>query len=286
MKEEAKATFGAAKLPKVAITQQEDSSTTRKIKLSVAEDALLRKRETATDRHHHVSSTDIIRNLTAVLPDCPPDAQTAIREAIDEISTLREREDAHIEDDVETLNTVIDALRTIQPGKESARFFRDSEERILAAAPEDKPLVINARIKAAAAIIRDSPAPSTSITTEGPDPLRYDTKTLNQRRGEAIAAHAQQTGKAAIKSTEAVTVLETVEGRKLDRKTVHRAMDVARGILRASSEVVGGIRRLVVPSPSPGGGKDRPQHVAVGGGGDRGGVSRPRRWTVPWDGVD
>ena len=127
---------------------------------------------------------------------------------------------------------------------------------------------------------------SPALVAEGPDHLRYDTRTLNQRRGEALAAHAQKTGKAAIKSTEARTVLETVEGRKLDRKTVHRAMDVARGILRASSEVVGGIRRLVIPSPSPGGGEDRPQPFAVGGGGDRGGVSRPRRWAVPWDGVD
>ncbi|HNR59169.1 MAG TPA: hypothetical protein PKJ51_12000, partial [Methanothrix sp.] len=77
---------------------------------------------------------------------------------------------------------------------------------------------------------------------------------------------------------------ETVEGRKLDRKTVHRAMDVARGILRASSEVVGGIRRLIIPSPSPGE-EDRPRPVA-GGGGYRGGLSHPRRWGVPWDGVD
>lgn len=131
--------------------------------------------------------------------------------------------------------------------------------------------------------ISETPTPT---VPKGPDPLRYDTRTLNQKRGEAIAAHAQKTGKAAIKSTDAGTVLETIEGRKLDRKTVHRAMDAARGILRASSEVVGGIRRLVVPSTSPGGGgEDRPQPV-VGGGGDRGGVSRPRRWAVPWDGED
>ena len=133
------------------------------------------------------------------------------------------------------------------------------------------------------ALAEKSPTPT---LPQGPDPLPNDTRTLNQKRGEAIAAHAQKTGKAAIKSTDAGTVLETIEGRKLDRKTVHRAMDAARGILRASSEVVGGIRRLVVPSTSPGGGgEDRPQPV-VGGGGDRGGVSRPRRWAVPWDGDD
>ncbi|MDF0591737.1 hypothetical protein [Candidatus Methanocrinis natronophilus] len=299
MKNQETASGRLPSIPEVVTFPQEDSSITGKINLSVAEEnALLRERnrqleaenailgekETATALHHYVSSTDIIRKLAAVLPNCPPEAQTAIREAIDEISALREREAAHLEDDAETFNAVLEALRTIQPGKESARFFRDSETRIQNAAPEDKPLVINARIKAASAMIRDSPPPSTSTTTEGPDPLRYDTRTLNQKRGEAIAAHAQKTGKAAIKSTEAVTVLETVEGRRLDRKTVHRAMDVARGILRASSEVVGGIRRLVIPS-LPGGEEDRPQHV-VGGGGDRGGVSRPRRWAVPWDGVD
>lgn len=149
--------------------------------------------------------------------------------------------------------------------------------------PEDRPGYLATVGEVMIEALAETPA---TIAPEGPDHLRYDTRTLNQRRGEALAAHAQKTGKAAIKSTEARTVLETVEGRKLDRKTVHRAMDVARGILRASSEVVGGIRRLVIPSPSPGGGEDRPQPFAVGGGGDRGGVSRPRRWAVPWDGVD
>jgi len=242
------------RLPEVAVTLQGNSSIRGKIKLSIEEELALLK-----DRNRQLETENAI---------------------------LREREAIRLKDDAETFNAVLEALRTIQPGKESARFFRDSETRIQNAAPEDKPLVINARIKAAAAMIRDSPTPVAYTTTEGPDHLRYDTRTLNQRRGEALAAHAQKTGKAAIKSTEAGTVLETVEGRKLDRKTVHRAMDVARGILRASSEVVGGIRRLVIPSPSPGGGEDRPQPFAVGGGGDRGGVSRPRRWAVPWDGVD
>jgi len=278
MKEKPKAASGGPpRLPEVAVPQ-EDSSIRREINFSVdGENAFPRVGS-------HPIESDIIRKLAAVLPDCPPEAQAAIREAIDEISALQEREAVHLEDDIETLNAVLEAIRTIQPGKESARFFRDSETRIKNAAPEDKTLVINARIKAAAAMIRDSPALVASTTTEGPDPLRYDTRTLNQRRGEAIVAHAQKTGKAAIKSTEAGTVLETIEGKKLDRKTVHRAMDAARGILRASSEVVGGIRRLVIPS-SPGGGEDRSQPV-VGGGGDRGGVSRPRRWSVPWDGVD
>ncbi|MDD3566214.1 MAG: hypothetical protein PHN90_11165 [Methanothrix sp.] len=237
-------------IPEVADTLQEDSSTTGKINLSIEGGlALLSERN---------------------------------RQLENENAILRERDATRYLDGIETLNAVIDALRTIQPGKETARFLKDSEERILAAAPEDKPLVINARIKAAAAMIRDSPTASLQ-----PAPLRYDTKPLSQKRGEAIAAHVLMRGGTIVKSTDAGTVLETIEGKKLDRKTVHRAMDVARGILRASSEVVGGIRRLVIPSPSPGGGgEDRPQPVAVGGGGDRGGLSRPRRWAVPWDGVD
>jgi hypothetical protein len=244
---------GLPSIPEVVAFLQEDSSITGKINLSIeGELALLSERN---------------------------------RQLETENAILRERETARFRDGVETLNSITDALRTIQPGKETARFLKDSEERILTAAPEDKPLVINARIKAAAAMIRDSPTASLQPAAEGPAPLRYDTKPLNQKRGEAIAAHVQMRGGAIIKSTEAGTVLETIEGRKLDRKTVHRALDVARGILRASSEVVGGIRRLVIPSPSPGGGEDRPQPVA-GGGGDRGEVSRARRWSVPWDGGD
>ena len=128
-------------------------------------------------------------------------------------------------------------------------------------------------------------APSITVV-EGEGRFTYSIRTRTENRALALVEHVKTTGKASIKSTEARTVLETVEGRKLDRKTVHRAMNVARGILRASSEVVGGIRRLVIPSPSPGGGEDRPQPFAVGGGGDRGGVPRARRWAVPWDGAE
>lgn len=260
MSKEETASGRRASIPEVAVTLQETSNVSAKIKFSVEQElALLSERQ---------------RQL---------EADSARKDA--RISELEEREAAHFRDGVETLNTVTDALRTIQPGKETARFLKDSEERILAAAPEDKPLVINARIKAAAAMIRDSPTASLQPAAEGPAPLRYDTKPLNQKRGEAIAAHVLMRGGTIVKSTDAGTVLETIEGKKLDRKTVHRAMDVARGILRASSEVVGGIRRLVIPSPSPGGGEDRPQPVA-GEGGDRSGLSRPRRWCVPWDGVD
>ncbi|MGD9566673.1 MAG: hypothetical protein AB7V64_11055 [Methanothrix sp.] len=255
MKKQETASGRLPSLPEVVFTSQEDSSITGKINLSVAEEnTLLRER------------TRQLENENAI---------------------LRERETALVRDGVETLNAVTEALRTTKPGKETARFLKDSETRILAAAPEDKPLVINARIKAAAAMIRDSPAASLQPAAEGPAPLRYDTKTINQKRGEALAAHIQKSGKTSTFSPELKAVLETVEGRKLDRKTVHRAMDVARGILRASSEVVGGIRRLVIPSHSPGGGDDRTQPVAVvGGGGDRVGLSRPRRWGVPWDGGD
>ncbi|MDD3566131.1 MAG: hypothetical protein PHN90_10740, partial [Methanothrix sp.] len=137
MKKQRNSLRGPPRLPEVAVTLQETSNVSAKIKFSVAEEnAFLRERN---------------RQL---------EADSARKDA--RISELEEREAALVRDDVETLNAVIDALRTIQPGKETARFLKDSEERILAAAPEDKPLAINARIKAAAAMIRDSPAPSTT----------------------------------------------------------------------------------------------------------------------------
>ena len=129
---------------------------------------------------------------------------------------------------------------------------------------------------------------SPTFVAEGPDPLRYDTKTLNERRAEALAAHLRTTGKSSIKSTEARAVLETIEGRGLDRKAVWRSLRALQGILRASKDIIGGVARLVVPSssgprrspPQEGG---SPPFETTG----YGSISpRPRRWAVPWDGED
>ncbi len=200
----------------------------------------------------------------------------------EENAALRARETARAKDGIETFNAVMEALRHIQPGKETNAFFVESEKKISAAAPEDRPLIINARIKTAAARMKDHKAPAL-VTTEGPDPLRYDSKTLNQKRGEAIVHHLHQTARTAIKSNEARSFLEGIEGRKLDRKAVWRALRVARGILGATLDLFGGILRLIVPSsPRPG---DH-RHVTAGGGGERVTSPRPRRWSVPWDGAD
>lgn len=128
-----------------------------------------------------------------------------------------------------------------------------------------------------------SPAPS--ITAEGPDPLRYDLRNLNDRRRDAILTYMERTGKATITTQEARHVLQTAENRALDRKAIWRALRAARDHLGASLDLLGGVLRLIAPS--------RPRHVAavVGGGEGEGGVHRPdsprpRRWAVPWDGED
>ena len=229
-------------------------------------------------------TADIIRKLAAVLPDCPPEVQTAIKEVIDEISALQERATAHLKDDAETLNVVIEALRAVQPGKETARFFRDSETRILAAAPEDRPFIINARIKTAAAMIRNAP-PAVSVSMGGGQ-YHYDTRTRNENRGLALVDHLKHTGKATLKMPEARAVLETHEGRKLDRKVVWRALRFAQGFLRASVDKVGGISRLVLDGPLAIPSHQIHRAVLDEGEESRVNVPRPRRDRIPWDEAD
>lgn len=214
-------------LPEVAVTLQEDSSITGKINLSVEEElALLR------ERNHQLENENAI---------------------------LREREIALARDGIETLNTVTEALRTIQPGKETARFLKDSADRIQNATPEDRPFIINARIKAAAAMIRD--APPTALEGEGESRFTYSVRTRTENRALALVDYMKRTETPALKSTEARHVLQEIEGHKLDRKIVHRALNAARGLLRASSEVVGGVSRIVLQSTA-----SRPPGAAGGGG--------------------
>ena len=228
---------------------------------------------------------DIVQDLTSILEEASPHSREVIERAIEEIQKQRETISTLTKDTVETLNASIETLRAIHPGKNANTFFIESQKMVENATHEDRPFVALARVRAAAATIRYSPPTTYPMEAEGPDPLRYDTKTLNQKRAEALAAHIQQTGKVSIKSTEARAVLETVEHRKLDRKTVWRAMRAAQGILRATVDKVGGISRLVLSSPShpPGwnstDGLGRRHELR---GGDR--VPRPQRDRVPWDG--
>jgi len=252
MKNQRNSLRGLPSIPEVVAFLQEDSSLRGKIKLSVEEEVVfLRERN---------------------------------RQLENENAILRERETARFRDGVETLNVVTEALRTIQPGKETARFLKDSEERIQNAAPEDKSLVINARIKAAAAMIRDSP-PAVSVSMGGGQ-YHYNTRTRTENRGLALVDHLKHTGKSVLKMPEARAVLETHEGRKLDRKIVWRALRFAQGFLRASVDTVGGIGRLLLDGPLV-----VPAHQIRGAVLDEGeesrvGLSRPRRDRVPWDGGD
>lgn len=129
-------------------------------------------------------------------------------------------------------------------------------------------------------------APSITVV-EGEGRFTYSIRTRTENRALALVEHVKATGKASIKSTEARAVLETHEGKPLDRKVVLRALEVARGLLRASQDKVGGVTRLILSTssrrPSPASPQERESHNrSVGGGG----LSRPRGWAVPWDGED
>jgi hypothetical protein len=200
------------------------------------------------------------------------------------IKALVERETARTRDGIETFNVVIETLRAIQPGKETTRFFHESETMIKAASPEDRPLVINARIKAAAAMIRNSP-PAVSVSMGGGQ-YHYNTRTRTENRGLALVDHLKHTGKATLKMPEARAVLETHEGRKLDRKVVWRALRFAQGFLRASVDKVGGIGRLVLDGSLAVPAHQIHRAVLDEGEESRVNVPRPRRWAVPWDGDD
>lgn len=145
--------------------------------------------------------------------------------------------------------------------------------------PEDRPGYLATVGEVMIEALAETPA---TIAPEGPDPLRYDLRNLNDRRRDAILTYMERTGKATITTQEARHVLQTAENRVLDRKAVWRALRAARDRLGATLDLFGGVLRLIVPSsPRPG---DH-RHVA-GVGGERVTSPRPRRWAVPWDGVD
>jgi hypothetical protein len=149
--------------------------------------------------------------------------------------------------------------------------------------PEDRPGYLATVGEVMIEALAETPASSSpSPAGDGPDPLRYDLRNLNDRRRDAILAYMQKTGKATITTQEARHVLQTAENRVLDRKAVWRALRAARDRLGATLVLFGGVLRLIVPSsPRPG---DH-RHVA-GVSGERATSPRPRRWAVPWDGAE
>ena len=171
-------------------------------------------------------------------------------------------------------------------GKHEKRNIEKYARTVEGVDPEDRPGYLATVGEGMIEALAETPASSSpSPAGEGPDPLRYDLRNLNDRRRDAILAYMQKTGKATITTQEARHVLQTAENRKLDRKAIWRALRAAREHLGASLDLLGGVLRLVVPS--------RPRHVAavVGGGEGEGGVHRPgsprpRRWSVPWNGAD
>ena len=149
--------------------------------------------------------------------------------------------------------------------------------------PEDRPGYLATMGEVMIEALAETPASSSpSPAGDGPDPLRYDLRNLNDRRRDAILSYMQKTGKATITTQEARHVLQTAENRALDRKAIWRALRAARDHLGASLDLLGGVLRLIVPSsPRPG---DH-RHVA-GVSGERVASPRPRRWAVPWDGAE
>jgi len=218
-----------------------------------------------------VTSKDIIHDLTSILEEASPHCQEVIERAIKEIEerdseithlkTELKKKDVVIEEQdqyfdsffrfcVETFNAAAEALEIVCPGRETRQFLAGTKTAVETATPEGRPFAVVGRIRQIIERMKETP-PISHVDGNRPDPLRYDVKTLNQKRAEAIAAHVQQTGKTSIKSVEARAVLETVEHRRLDRKTVCRALRAAQGILRATADKMGGVTRLIIPgSPS------------------------------------
>jgi hypothetical protein len=132
-------------------------------------------------------------------------------------------------------------------------------------------------------MIRNSP-PLMSVSA-GEEQYHYTTRTRTENRALAIVDHLKHTGKGTIKMPEARAVLETHEGRSLDRKIIWRAMRAAQGLLRASKDIAFGVTRLVFDPIIP------PAHQVYGAVIDEGEESRvtaprPQRNKVPWDGAD
>lgn len=132
-------------------------------------------------------------------------------------------------------------------------------------------------------------APSSSMATTSDESKRftYSLKTLNENRATAIIDHVQKTGSATIKTPEAKAVLETHEDRKIDSKSVWRAMDLARQMMKATKSKIGKVARLTIPDSFRGvtkaeSNEDREYRRMVEGG-DLGKLPGPRKDRVEWD---
>ena len=227
-----------------------------------------------------MTSKDIIQDLTSILEEISPRCREVIDRAITEIEerdteitrlkTALAEKDAVIEDQdqyfdsffrfcVETFNAAAEALEIVCPGRET---------------PEGRPFALVGRIRQIIERMKETPPISAVEPIE--EKFTYNTRTRVENRAMAIADFMKRTGKNSIKSTEAKIILEDIEGQRLDRTIVKRAMDQASKLLRAPKDIFGGVARLVVPVPL----------TASSSSEEPGGVSLSRhgRTKLPWGG--
>jgi len=275
--------------PEVAVTLRSSTNVAAEINLSV-EDEISQLRE----RNHQLEATVSARDaeIASLKADKLQD-----RARIEKLESEHHQDQAEIERletnfisffkfCVEALEDASKALEAVQPGRETRQFLDETKKGVETASPEGRPYTVIGRIRQIITKMKETPP--IVMEPEEESGYTYSLRTRTENRAMAIVDHLKRTGKASLKSTEARAVLETHEGKPLDRKVVLRALEVARGVLRATSDKVGGVTRLILSTssrrPAPASPQERESHNRIGGGG--GGLSRPRAWAVPWDGSD
>lgn len=105
--------------------------------------------------------------------------------------------------------------------------------------------------------------PAEPLTSEAQDPMKYDHKTMAEKRANALAEHLKRTGDKTISSSEARKVLETCEGKGLHRSQVLRALALIPRLINAEVGQIGPKRIFRVIS-----------HISISGGPSRPDVLR------------
>jgi hypothetical protein len=241
----------------------------------------------------------IVQDLTGILEETSPRGREVIDRAIKEIEerdaeivnlkTDLAEKDAVIEEQdqcfdsflkfcVEALNDAAEALEVVCPGKETRAFINEMKKAVETATPEGRPYAVIGHIRQIIERLKETPPISAVEPVE--EKFTYSLKTRTENRAMAIADFMKRTGKSSIKSTEARIVLEDIEGQRLDRTIVKRAMDKASKLLRAPKDIFGGVARLVLPAPLTVPTTSSSFTKEPGGGS----LSRHRRTGVPWSG--
>lgn len=134
--------------------------------------------------------------------------------------------------------------------------------------------------------LAETPATTIAATSEDNKRFSYSKATLNENRATAIIDHVQKTGSATIKTPEVKAILETHEDRKIDSKSVWRAMKLAGEIMKAEKDKYARTVRLKIPDffrrNNAESDEDREYRRMVEGG-DLGKLPGPRKDRVEWD---